>query len=68
MKYVTSWKLLRDKKMCCHLETTETKRITKVYIEVFLVKDKSKRDICLMLKKTSCVTAYDSVHGNTHKK
>ena len=28
MKYVTSWKLLRDKKMYCHLQTTETTRIT----------------------------------------
>ena len=36
------------------------------FIEVFLVKDKSKRDISLMLKKTSCMTAYDSVHGNMH--
>ena len=52
--------------MYCHLETTDN--YTYNFIEVFLVKDKSKRDICMMLKKTSCVTAYDSVQGNTHKK
>lgn len=41
-------KLLRDKKMYCHTNYRD-----KVYnfIEVFLVKDKSRRDICLMMKK-----------------
>ena len=47
MKYVTSYK---------------TPKGAYNLIEVFLVKYKSKLDICLMLKKkkTSCMTAYDS--------
>ena len=52
--------------MYCHLENYREKAYN--FIEVFLMKDKSKRDICRTLKKTSCVTAYDSVHGNMHKK
>ena len=43
------WKLLRDKKNVLSFTNYRDKAYN--FIEVFLVKDKSRRDICLMLKK-----------------